>query len=178
MDHTSETIATLDTSLARLRRQGERWALRVRRSKGQRSVRSGGVRHQQNRTSCRRLRAAGVHRQKLPRDVNESLFRRLSIAKTVARRRRLPPERMPWRHDRLEATRDAHARPLRVDTSTNATSSRPPTVPVRLPVVRSDDAIRQLPGTRPRALPSTSERVVSSARPSLRRDVFAPHDSR
>jgi hypothetical protein len=45
-------------------------------------------------------------------------------------------------------------------------------------VVRSDDVIRRLPGTRPRALPSGSERVESSARPSPRRDAFAPHDNR
>jgi hypothetical protein len=36
-----------------------------------------------------------------------------------------------------------------------------------------DGAIQQLPGTRPRVLPSVSERVASSARPSPRRDVFA-----
>jgi hypothetical protein len=40
------------------------------------------------------------------------------------------------------------------------------------------DSTRQLLVTRPRVLPSASERVASSARPSPRRDVFAPHDSR
>jgi hypothetical protein len=52
------------------------------------------------------------------------------------------------------------------------------TVPITRRVVRSDDVIRPLPGTRPRALPSASERVVASARPSPRPDVFAPHDNR
>jgi hypothetical protein len=57
-------------------------------------------------------------------------------------------------------------------------SSRRSTVAVRLRVVRSDDVGRQLPGTRRWALPSASERVVSSGRLSPGRDGFAPHDSR
>jgi hypothetical protein len=38
-NHTAETIATLDTGLAPLRACGERWACRVGRVEGQRSVR-------------------------------------------------------------------------------------------------------------------------------------------
>jgi CheB methylesterase len=56
-------------------------------------------------------------------------------------------------------------------------SSRRSTMPVRLHVC-SDDAIRQLPGRRPRVLRLAPERVVSSGRSSLRRGVFAPRDSR
>ena len=40
MNHTTETIATLDSSLARRRRRHDRWACRARRSEAQRSVRS------------------------------------------------------------------------------------------------------------------------------------------
>jgi hypothetical protein len=59
-----------------------------------------------------------------------------------------------------------------------STSARQSTAPVRLRGVRTDDVIRQLPGTRRRALPLASEHVVLSARPSLRRDVFASDGSR
>jgi hypothetical protein len=40
----------------------------------------------------------------------------LSIAKTVAARRRCFPSGCRDEHDRPEATREAHARPLRADT--------------------------------------------------------------
>ena len=58
-----------------------------------------------------------------------------------------------------------------------STLTRQLTALVRLRVVRSGDVIRPFPGTRPRTLPSASEPVVASARPSPRPDVFAPGPS-
>jgi hypothetical protein len=40
VNHTTDTIATLDASFAPFRRRRERWACRVGRSEGQRSMRS------------------------------------------------------------------------------------------------------------------------------------------
>jgi hypothetical protein len=83
----------------------------------------------------------------------------LSIAKTVAARRRCFPSGCRDEDDRPEATRPRTPAPRRhVDRRQHRVDS---TEPVRLRVVRSDDVIRQLLGTRRRALPSASERVVS-----------------
>ena len=43
MNHTTETIATLDTSIAAFHRRRERWACGVGRSEAQRSVRSADI---------------------------------------------------------------------------------------------------------------------------------------
>ena len=48
---------------------------------------------------------------------------------------------------------------------------------VRRRGVRSGDVNHRLQGTRPRALPSAAARGAAWARPSPRRDAFAPHDS-
>ena len=90
----------------------------------------------------------------------------------------MPRERMPRRTTFLKRRGSPCTASPRRHVDKTSTSSRRSTEPVRLRGVRSDEVIRQLPGTRPLALPSASERVVSSARPSPKRDVFATHDSR
>jgi hypothetical protein len=83
-----------------------------------------------------------------------------------------------YEHDSQEST-GAHTRGRRRRHGPRCPMQRArATAHVRLRVVRNDGVIRRLPGTRPRVLPSACERVVSSARPSPRRDAFAPRDNR
>jgi hypothetical protein len=159
VNHTTETIATLDTSLAPLRRRRERRAFRVRRSEGQRSVRSVDVVvvHEggkgplellvvQDQQPVQTLRANGAHEPlRLPvrlrgtkRHANN--FDRLDARTSTAS----PPS--------ADAT--AKQRPRREK------NTRPPASPDNRPILRFS--------------PSDHGRTFKTARISKERDFYGP----
>jgi hypothetical protein len=102
-----------------------------------------------------------------------------SLSSTSRQSGRVDTRETSCAHPLRNATLKRRVRPTRRsrhrDGRRHRLGSRPH---LRLRVVRTDDVVRRLPEMRLRVLPSAPERVAVSARPSPRRDVFAPHDNR